>query len=180
MGDDYYLQPNLVPVKRVARQQTAKAPPKQVRREPEEEYYDPNDSEPVSKTEKSFSESVRENKILAIIFAVIIILLICFIVWMMTKGDKTSVGKQPTGPPTTPPAPSDTGNNNKPAQEPKKPADPPPEEPVKPKEEKKPDALTKKSKITDNEKIIQTVDDAEIMKYMNAGEPDEDDESEND
>lgn len=146
----------------------------------EPDYSDEEDDIPTTSQSGGIMSTLREYKFTILLFAVIIILLICAIVWLVGKNDKqvrvegtgpptnTALPKPPAAPPATTPAATTTQtpipnsatvppNNQQtpatPTTTPQTPATTPAND----------DALQS------NEEIIQTVDDNELNKYMNVG-----------
>lgn len=134
-------------------------------------------------------DMIKEHKILIITFAIVIILLICVIVWMTTRGEDKKNGKasdpnnpnpNPAGkarvpPPTnTPPVEQNTTQNPAPRNEP--PAARPENNrrvDATPTPPRQPRSTPAPPPIVSHEEIINTVDDSELNKYMNVGDGEE-------
>lgn len=114
------------------------------------------------KQQKGFVETVKENKILVLVFAIVIILLITVIVWMIFKQDDKTAPEtaRPPDPPVPPVQPQRPPQQPQPPNAQKPPTQPsaaqrPPAQPRPPQPQPQPT------------KIKNTVDDDELNNYMN-------------
>jgi hypothetical protein len=168
--------------------------------EEDDDYYNTTNPTLISKknsnSDKTFMDTLKEHKILIITFAIVIILLVCIMVWITSRGDKSLVGKQPVKKPpqqsNNPPnqgnqpvnTPTDVQGNSTvgggPVSTPVVGETPNTER----KKDPKKDSTSKISETTEEKtmghiEIEQTVDDEELMKYMNVGNSKEESEEEN-
>jgi hypothetical protein len=143
----------------------------------EQEYSDSEDESPsVATKEGGFMSTLKEHKFTIMIFAVIIVLLICVVVWLVTKNDK-QVRVEGVGPPTnatlpkapaatTPPSAANTVTPNTPTTPATDTTSPPAASPntdtAQPAAEPEPEP----DKVQSHKEIVMTVDDSELNKYM--------------
>lgn len=171
LDNSYFIKPEFL------NQQSQQGQPQQgqpQQGQPQQGQGQPQQIAPVITT--SFVDSIKEHKMLIITLALVIIILICIIVWLTVKGDKSikkgsKLSPEKTAkvlPPDIPATPTFTPTQ---VPEPIAPVQPS-VQPNKP----NPPVAQEMSKPTTHDDIVTTSDDDELMEYMNTESIEEDEE----
>jgi hypothetical protein len=157
-------------------------PPRPSKRKGAPNYGKPNNQGSIHPANKSFMDTIKEYKVIIIIFAIASIILLFLIIWMFSKNEKGVIGKAnakgpPVGPPGAPAQPPNTPAHppaqppNTPAQPPNTPAQPPAQPPAHPPAQPPahPPNTPAQPEEDDSlhEQVMRTVDDEELNMYMN-------------